>query len=157
MTESEWRRLKVQHHLCLDCGKQDAFTLGGHTYCFECNDKRNAKARERRAADTETSRAYSREVHARLKDDGRCTMCCKLLGYMDAGHSLCFRCRAQQRNRYHSRKVLRRVGNICWQCCQAEPIPGKKLCAECYGKNLEKLVDARAERDRETMRRRAHG
>ena len=146
MTEQEWRRLKVQHHLCLDCGKQDAFTLGGHTYCFECNDKRNAKARERRAADNEAIREYDRALHARCKAEGRCTRCCKPLGFMDIGHSICFRCRAQQRNRYHSRKVLRRVGNICYQCCQAEPIPGKKLCAECYGKNLEKLVDAMAAR-----------
>lgn len=36
MTNAEWRKRLKAAHLCRECKKQDAYTLGGRTYCAEC-------------------------------------------------------------------------------------------------------------------------
>lgn len=39
MTESEFRALRKNAHICRDCGKEDAYTIYGRTYCFDCAEK----------------------------------------------------------------------------------------------------------------------
>lgn len=51
MTLQEYRKKQKKHHICRDCGNQDAFTLSGHTYCADCAEKQAAAKREQRAED----------------------------------------------------------------------------------------------------------
>ena len=39
MERSDWYAKLKALHLCRDCKKQDAYTLAGHTRCYECSEK----------------------------------------------------------------------------------------------------------------------
>ena len=139
--ERENRRLLVKCHLCRDCGKQDANTLGGHSYCFECNEKRNEWGRIYRARNKERINAKRREQYASRKSQNMCGLCGRPMPINDP-HSTCPRCRGLEYKRFISKYERKRVGNVCYQCCNAPPMEGKKLCQECYDKNLVKLAKA---------------
>lgn len=36
----DYRKWLKEHHFCVSCKKQDAYTLNGRIQCFECNEKR---------------------------------------------------------------------------------------------------------------------
>ena len=142
--QNEWhrenRKLMAKCHLCMDCGKQDAWTLKGHTYCFECNEKRNAQSRAWYAKHKEELAAKKREKYLERKGEKRCPRCGRELVFLT--NVLCANCAAKESNHRKARYNYRRVGGMCVQCCNAEPIPGKKLCQECYDKNMVKLRKA---------------
>lgn len=37
---AERREMYRKHHLCTECGKEDAYTMIGHTRCFDCTHRR---------------------------------------------------------------------------------------------------------------------
>ena len=39
MTQKEFRDLRKKAGVCRDCGKEDAYTMAGRTYCAECAEK----------------------------------------------------------------------------------------------------------------------
>lgn len=41
--QKERRQWYKEHHYCTECGKQDARTLIGKRYCFDCLEKRTGK------------------------------------------------------------------------------------------------------------------
>ena len=139
MTEAEWRGKLKAAHICLDCRRQDGYTLGGHNYCYECNAKRNEKARAYREEKRAEINEKRREAYARKKEDRKCEYCGRMLGLLDSG-VLCYRCRAMRSNRLLTRYTRRRIEGVCFQCCDRPTMVGKKLCAACYQKNGEKLV-----------------
>lgn len=134
-----------RNHFCLDCRKQDAYTFAGHSYCYECNEKRNAKAREYRAANREQTNARRMERYGQKKSDFRCVFCGRPLDLLDRTVT-CHRCNARRSNRFAMTYERQRLPGMCHQCCKAPPLPGKKLCQSCYDKNLptlQKMWDAR--------------
>lgn len=144
MTNKEWVALKKKHHICLDCGKQDAYTFSGHVYCYECNEKRNEAARKRRAfeagkADNERKKA----LRAARKAAHQCIICGQDLrnGYP---YKMCHGCLAK--NRVRALKSWqnthdRIIDGTCKEC-GAQVVPGKKLCPVHYADRLKRLEKA---------------
>ena len=130
-----YKQLLKTWHFCLDCRQQDAWTFGGHSYCYECSEKRRIRAREWRKTHKDTKRVDRYNKH---KAEYKCVYCGKELSFLDTGVA-CFRCTSKRENKRRSKYEYKRVGGMCYQCCNAEPLPGKKLCANCYDKNMEKL------------------
>ena len=135
--QRENRALLVQCHLCRQCGAQDARTLNGYSYCYECGEKRKGYYRNWRKKHAEEANVKRRERYAELKEQGKCPVCGRDLVFTN--NVVCACCAARQNNHRKERYEHKRVGGKCFQCCQAEPLPGKKLCRECYDKNMVKL------------------
>lgn len=138
-------------HMCKDCRKQYAFTLNGRTYCYECNEKRNAWQRQRYAEKLAENKDYWKNRYAHRRSVGKCGKCGRDMQPGDTG-SRCPICKGKNKKTYTEKYVRRRVGNVCYQCCNAPPMEGKKLCPECYARNL---VICRAMNDKN--RRMKHG
>ena len=133
-----YRRLLKKWHICPDCKEQDAWTFGGHTYCYECNEKRNGIAREWRKTHNKQTNVKRKERYAMLREQHRCTRCGRELPVNDS-HANCVWCRKKQSNKRKRDYEYKRIGGICYQCCKSAPMPGRKLCAQCYDRNMVKL------------------
>ena len=145
MNLSEYRQLLKKAHLCRDCKKQDAYTLNGRTYCFECAEKMRIKKAEARS-DPEKREKMLEQKRAqvqRYREQHKCTKC----GRKVKAGVMCGICRAKSRRAVkRSQNSPERIyGVICWQCNKNTVWGGFKLCAKCYAaklpislKNLEK-------------------
>lgn len=143
---AETRRWWREHHCCSGCGKQDAYTIAGRGYCFECNQKRkNTLSRELR----DKRNAAARNKRADRKVAGLCTVCGSNLptGYYQ--FVTCPSCRRKAQIR--SEKKRREQGivprnmykslGICYLC--GNPVSNQttayggnplRLCDSCYEK-----------------------
>ena len=39
ITLKAFREIRKRAHVCRDCGKQDAYTLAGRTFCYDCTEE----------------------------------------------------------------------------------------------------------------------
>ncbi len=98
MTEKEYRHKLKQAHLCRDCKKQDAYTLGGRTYCFDCAEKQRLYKAEMRKDPVKRVRMLEqhRAMQMRYEQAHRCKLCGKSLP-KDYKFKTCGLCRTRQR------------------------------------------------------------
>ena len=146
--ERKWRTLKKQNHICIDCGRQDAYTLNGRTRCAECAQKDAARRRETR--DNVKNAESSKAARDRWRAEGRCTRCGKTK--WNDGYMTCPECRAyciKRRAEKRTSNYPRGEHGICWLCNKEPVIPGKRLCETCQAGALERLEKARAHTDSE--------
>ena len=160
MTEQEWRALKKKHHICRECGKQDAYTFGGRSRCAECAQKDAERKREWRATPDgrENAHASHRRWRDRMAAEGLCIYCGKRKP--SAGKKGCEWCLSKQR-RYHANKRAasdvnrpRGANGYCWLCNKKKVIEGKRLCPECFERRVAVLTPEVAEKGRQTIRER---
>lgn len=135
---------------CIKCQKQDGYTLGGRSYCFECSTKMNelnATYRESRKEKIKQKAVIKRDY---WRENGMCTHCGKILP-PNYKYLHCTVCRAKKRNAQRKRRISQGVnyprgGNgICWQCNKKLAMEGKKLCQDCYSKriiSINKAIEA---------------
>lgn len=132
---------------CIKCQKQDAYTLNGRSYCFECATKMNEftaiyreKNKEKRKQENKIQRDYWRE-------NGMCTHCGKILP-PNYKYLHCTVCRAEKRNAQRKRRIgvainyPRGSNGFCWQCNKQKAMEGKKLCQDCYSKRMVSMNKA---------------
>lgn len=138
MERSEWYAKLKEFHLCRDCKKQDAYTLAGHTRCYECAEKdRIRHACDRKDHDGLIKmRAASVRYKQKCISEGRCVHCGKFLG---TGKRLCAICAEKQRQASKKSKGLppRLPGIMCWQCNKKPCADGHQVCADCYEKKVK--------------------
>lgn len=149
-------------HLCVWCGKQDARTLIGKIYCFECNEK-HIKHEKERLKDPEVRakvNALQRKRTQSRKEQGLCINCGKRKAL--TGKSYCERCAIKIRER--SLKKRRENGQKdrneevykgnCY-ICFAPAAPGYKLCEKCLeqARAASRIASEKAKRNREEKRR----
>lgn len=131
---------------CTRCGKRDSYTIGGRSICFECTEELkviNAKYRDK---NRENINEYQRRVKNERKEQGLCVRCGEVLPKNSMFLS-CVTCR--ERERKYKRKYDRmkganypRGGNgFCWTCNKKPAMEGKKLCEDCYQRQLKILED----------------
>lgn len=86
-------------HLCVWCGKQDARTLTGKIYCFECNEKRREYFKKHYSIPdvAERTRKYRIERKRKLLEQGLCTNCGKRK--IVPGKTVCPVCMAKNKSR----------------------------------------------------------
>lgn len=140
MTLAEFRALRKKAGICRDCGKEDAYTMIGRTYCFDCAEKqRLAKAKARKDPEKRQKMLDQHKAMTdRYESEHRCKTCGKKLSE-NYKYKNCERCRAKYRRALKkSREKIygtpneRGQNNICWQCNKNIVMKGKKICAECY-------------------------
>lgn len=159
MTEKEWRALKKKHHICRECGKQDAYTFGGRSCCAECAAKNAARKRAKRLeqGDDGSHKRWQEKKAA----EGLCIYCGKRKA--GEGRRICKLCGKKQYERRREKAVRggmnwpRGANGYCWLCNKRKAIEGKRLCQTCYDRRVAVLTPEAGEKGRETMRRRAQG
>lgn len=142
LSKKQFYQMRKHAGVCVDCGKEDAYTMAGRARCAECaervriNQERYCEDPEKRQLAVDRTKARR---HAR-KSAGLCPMCGKK---PMAGHVKCMECTLRQRKaNTKNRGRSPRLDRVCWQCNKQEPIPGKKLCPDCYPSALAKLDKA---------------
>ena len=156
--QREWHRMLKAAHICRDCKGQDAYTLGGRTYCAECAAKMAAKKREARQRDggKRSNQAHA-EWRERLAAEGLCIYC----GRRKAGEGrrVCRTCSTAQYLKKREKLIAngmnwpRGANGYCWLCNKRKAIEGKRLCPTCYEKRMRNLTPEAAARGRENQRR----
>lgn len=148
--ERAWRQFLKEHHICVRCGKRDAFH--NKTMCPECLEKEQKRGRERYAENREQilqrKKKYNKSLYARRKAEGLCVKC----GQKKATKGVCcLECYVKERKREIERtekrkrenggyiREIRKEKGLCAQC--GEPtLPGQRLCQKHYeiaAKNAE--------------------
>lgn len=120
-------------HRCVQCGKQDAFTLNGRAYCADCTEWRRLYYLERARKKPEVlekARAYGLSRTQRLREAGLCTHCGKR--NVTPPYATCDRCRAKARAAYRAkREPYMNDETLCRKCHKRPRLEGKNMCAEC--------------------------
>lgn len=77
----EWYK---SHRMCAECGKQDAYTLGGRYLCYECNSKHRIREGYEPTIDhlkfsshPKNRKDYSKIPRNQFKERGLCYLCGK--------------------------------------------------------------------------------
>lgn len=120
-----------EHKMCGKCGNQDAYTLIGRAYCYECSEKYNCNR------PYQYNSQKQKERYNRRKENGICVKC----GAKEAreGKTTCASCQSHC-SQWRSNKCLTKKSknNTCSRC--AEELDGQinvygeksKLCSKCY-------------------------
>ena len=158
MPDKETYHWLKDHHICTDCGKEDAEPH--KTKCAECLEKSRACKKKAYAALDEDARRMkcqrSAERYERLKAQRICPKCGRK---SSKGFVLCLECKLKGRRRDKERRVERRVKTdfsegTCSKC--NEPVvPGKKVCAKHYDAMVRR-IEAVNRRNQERKTRAHH-
>ena len=89
----ERREWFVAHHFCVDCGKEDAYTMVGKRLCFECLEKRRGHPIETNS-DIEQKRKRIWQKHSVPKSEYYKNGLCAICGQYQhiEGHKTCQSC-----------------------------------------------------------------
>ena len=146
MTQKEFRAFRKKAGVCRDCGKEDAYTMAGRTYCAECAEKDRLRKEEARKCPEKRQKMLTqhREMVARKKAAGVCSCCGKRLAV--PGKTMCGICLWKQRSYQYARRheqgqrtwTERTDGKGCFLC--GKPcVPGRKLCEKHMIQRIENL------------------
>ena len=143
-----WRRMQKEHHICRQCGGQDAYTLNGRTYCAKCCEINSERKRKWRSEHPGANAETVRKNREKRKADGVCVKCGRPKS--DGNHVLCSECRAKQ----HRYRVAARTCNyprgengICWLCNKRPVKDGFKICQICYDRAMVRCKALNEKRD----------
>lgn len=144
MTINEFRQKRKKAGVCRDCGKVDAYTMGGRTYCFECAQKGAERKRLARQNPEKRERMLEqhRQMQLRYEQEHKCKQCGKPLPE-DYKFKRCVACRAEQaravkRSRENRYGIIpdRREEGQCFMCNKQPAMEGKRMCKACYEQRL---------------------
>ena len=138
----ERRQWFKDHHMCTECGKQDAYTLNGRARCYECNEKHNKSNAKNNKSEERIQ--HTKQYREQKREEGYCVRCLKRKAESNKLH--CSVCLAQNRIRLKEQRSSdiprneRGNYNLCYRC--GNPLDGQlksngeksKLCSECYSK-----------------------
>lgn len=144
----DWAKLRLDHQLCVDCGKKDARTLSGKRQCLQCAKK--CADRQKETWDY----AHEKELRDARRERWIAAGLCSKCGHPkeEPERALCIDCRVKARLRKKRNKIKngwkpRGYGGKCYQCNRAVAMAGKKLCPACYEKKIETLRAVAARRN----------
>lgn len=141
MTDKELYDVHKHLKRCVRCGKTDAFTLIGRSYCGDCCEKNREYYRKYYLEKEKDKKAQkSKKLREERKSNHLCAKCGKPLPEnYDKKHTSCEKCRAKIRLEAEKRRrkngiLSRQDSNLgmCTRCHKKTPLNGKKVCAECY-------------------------
>lgn len=138
MESKDYKAILRKNHLCARCMRKDAYTIAGHYYCAECTEKNKEYLKKYRQDPEKYSaiKAKVKERYYRLKSAGLCVSC----GQPTDGGTYCDKCRVKINNACKRSKekhgTATRVPGFCYYCKDVPCVEGKKLCKDCYEKQL---------------------
>ena len=149
MSQKEnYQYLKKQHR-CVNCTKQDAYTLAGRARCYECSEKNRNGANKYRNKNKDEVNKKRQKKYASLRAEHICLRCRKPLSLEDYGkHIYCSVCRGKAREYKKSKRIekgyatqeYRVSGYVCYICCKNPPMEGRKVCKDCYDRIMSTMV-----------------
>jgi len=129
------REFYLRAGICPVCGINEL--AGNERTCPECLA---AKAERIKQRDKKKLYYYTLERRKRLKQNGLCVLCGKLVE--TPGHATCQACRERRRNEYADKHEIKRNQRIskgqCYICGSEDLVDGKKLCKLCYKRSLKR-------------------
>lgn len=165
MTNEEQRQYKKDTydtykrlHLCVGCHKQDARTLNGYVYCFECGETKNARKRE--YYKTDVGKRYMKDYYLRIRkqrtENKECLRCGQPLKTTYTFKN-CPKCRAKNAQRLAKHRAKKGITprvlfdgvDRCCMCGKLEVVDGHKVCKQCLERQ-QKLVFTAREAKRKT-------
>lgn len=142
MTKSEYdkriREIAKAEHRCIQCGKQDAYTLNGRSRCSVCSDK--GKLADRKRYQTHNSLEAQKKVREKRAANGLCVRCGRIA---PPGRRTCALCISHTNQNLQDRRIAegmnwpRGSNGICWTCNKEPVMEGKKICQSCYEKTMK--------------------
>lgn len=124
-----------RNHLCVRCGDQDAYTLGGRACCYDCAEKMREYYRNNRDVYLETGKNF----YSKRREAGVCTQCGKRPPI--AGRIRCEICTAQKRaysaEKYAEKRAERIAetgipeDEICVKCLKNRRVENLRVCEDC--------------------------
>lgn len=135
-------QLYKAHHICPNCKKQDAYTLGGRALCYDCAEKdRERHAELRKAPDYKEKRKIREgKWKNRMLSTGRCVRCGKI--NTNSKYKICGICRSKNKIAWQDKvgatnqNYPRGENGYCFVCNKEKAIDGKRLCQKCYDRQL---------------------
>lgn len=141
MTQSEYdkrmRELMKKDNRCIQCGKQDAYTLNGRSRCSVCAEA--SRARDRARYETHGSYEAQKAKREKRAANGLCVRCGRIA---PTGRRVCQLCVGHTNKNLRKRRISdgmnwpRGSNGICWTCNKEPVLEGKKLCQSCYDKAI---------------------
>lgn len=131
---------------CVDCGKQDAYTLSGRCRCAECTEKNRQSALKWHHEHPEEAKARIKNFYEKRKANRICVMCGNPLPPERKAFA-CKRCSAKY-TEYKRQEMLRKNKttprylfieqhpDLCTRCRKAPRYKNYKLCKACYNHNV---------------------
>lgn len=101
---------------CSGCGREDARTKSGKTYCAECAEKQMR---------------WQKQRQAERRAAGVCILCGQT---PREGHVLCQRCAERNRENFGERYARLKAAGMCISCGRNPASAGYVQCEECRGK-----------------------
>lgn len=149
--DRENRRWKKERHLCIRCGKQDAYTLNGYSRCFECLQAHREYEKERWKDSNvrEMKKERTKKLYDERIKNRQCVRCGRGLSpYETTKH--CARCRAKFRIQNDKKRIKKRIlprflfdgVDRCKKCGKEEIVPGYKVCNKCLEDNRRAIQKA---------------
>lgn len=130
---------------CTKCQKQDAYTLNGRAYCYECTQRNAENARQWREKNREKHKEYLNEYRKKLREARICYNCGKRPA--EDGHKRCAVCR-HKNNEQKRRKYNSYIDPaMCVRCHKQPKFADFELCEKCYMDSLKGSAAADAVRD----------
>ena len=134
----ELRKFCKENQICLRCYEKDAYTMNGRTYCSKCAD---ILAKYKRETVDKCKRNEQRKALRQKHIENHECAVCGIKLQENYTYKLCERCRGKSQNKWakqHSETYMQRgLYGICWQCNKEKAIEGKRLCENCYNKQLK--------------------
>ena len=145
---------RKENHLCVQCQKQDAYTVSGKTLCFECSQKRRKTRKKFYLKNSKEILEKEKEERSKCLQQGICPDCKRRMA--EEGYKICSVCRAKERTKYKkyaenkgviTDEMLPYLG-VCHRCRREPLMQGKNVCKSCYEKLLKCIEKANIERAR---------
>ena len=147
---------------CVRCHKQDAYTLNGRSYCFECAEQSRRYSKEKYQKVKEKQVDWKKKLREERLSKGLCYICGRPQD--KAGRKCCELCAAKDRIRYQSHRkpgtlshqeALDRVNDsLCYRCGNpikqglTADLKPYKVCERCWQDNVKA-----AQKGKEAMER----
>lgn len=163
----ENRQWKKERHLCVRCGKKDAYTLAGRSCCYECTEAERHRAENRQRTEEQIQKhcAKMREKYAENVSRGICPQCGKRNAV--GGYIICPICRAKKKRasaKYRlehgaTPRYLMDGSTRCAKCGKVldddNSVNGKQLCRSCYESALRSIKKAKESQTKDSYFRRS--
>lgn len=134
---------------CVICGKRDAFTINGRSYCADCCEKIKKHKNIHYLKNKDKLSEKRKSLYYYRKQNHICITCGKpFTEEDDKKYAQCKKCRAKGKIRARNKRQENgfydnSYSGLCTQCRKKPPLKDKKVCEDCYPKMRESILRAR--------------
>lgn len=145
----DMRHWRKDHHCCVDCGEQDAYTLSGRSRCYDCAEKKNIRDCDSKKKELRRDKEadYQKKRHDYRIENHLCTICGTKLPPSNYPYVTCQTCRAKSRSKQEQRRrdsgIIPREEYSIYGLCAMCGLPAsdkltkwsgekRRVCDSCY-------------------------